>query len=154
LFSIQAKISVDTFESECRFKGNTKTTVIMKTKGILIDPAIRSIQPIIFDGDWEAAISDIVGSKKIAKIVVDDRNAMYLDAEPLSDSDKFIERMTENPENIWFWLGQDKPFVGKGFLLGYSEDSDAPTNTSFVPSRVTEYASPAQLGKIVELDSE
>lgn len=126
----------------------------MKTKGILIDPAIRSIQPIIFDGDWEAAISDIVGSQKVAKIVVDDRNAMYLDAEPLSDSDKFIERMTENPENIWFWLGQDKPFVGKGFLLGYSEGSDAPTNTSFVPSRVTEYASPAQLGKIVELDSE
>ena len=126
----------------------------MKTKGILIDPVVRSIHPIIFDGDWEAAISDIVGSKKIAKIIVDDRNAMYLDAEPLSDSDKFIERMSENPESIWFWLGQDKPFVGKGFLLGYSEDSDAPTNTSFVPSRVAEYASPAQLGKIVELDSE
>ena len=121
----------------------------MKTKGILIDPAIRSIQPIIFDGDWEAAISDIVGSKKIAKIIVDDRNAIYLDAEPLSDSNKFIKRSSE----VWFWLGQDKPLLGKGFLLGYSEDSDAPTNTSFVPSRVAEYASPAKT-EIVELDSE
>ena len=153
MFSIQAKISVDTFESECRFKGNTKTTVIMKTKGILIDPAIRSIQPIIFDGDWEAAISDIVGSKKIAKIIVDDRNAIYLDAEPLSDSNKFVERSTEAPESVWFWLGQERPFVGKGFLLGHSEDSDAPTNTSFVPSRAAEYASPAKT-EIVELDSE
>lgn len=125
----------------------------MKTKGILIDPAIRSIHPIIFDGDWEAAISDIVGSKKVAKIIVDDRNAMYLDAEPLSDSDKFIERSTEVPESVWFWLGQDRPFVGKGFLLGHSEDSDAPTNTSFVPSRVAEYASPAKT-EIVKLDSE
>ena len=128
----------------------------MKIKGVVIDPKIKMIRQVNIEeiraGDWERnwkiTIGDIVESKKIAKVIVDDQNAIYLDSALLSDPGKLIERSAE----VWSWLGQDKPFVGKGLLIGHSQDSDVPTSTSFVPSRVGEYASLAET-EIVQLDS-
>ena len=125
-------------------------------KGIIVDPKIKAITQVNIEealaGDWERSwkvtIGNIIESKKIAKVIVDDQNAIYLDSALLSDPDKLIERSAE----VWSWLGQDRSFVGKGLLLGHSQDSDVPTSTSFVPSRVGEYASLAET-EIVELDS-